>query len=265
MGQIDLKDFFIHNVTKNDYHYKFYDFIKNINNTYNPIADEMEKTDNYEFYVYDSEEAITHFKELCMPRSNNNFSKEETCWFYLITFYLHSIGYEIKEFPRVLARPPVDLSDFAYEEIRKRLISLNKHCNGTVRFAARRKFVSEFTFEIKTTHIKINDTIKEKFIEISTRQASFESMSTDEKLAEIINLIENMLKKDGKYAELDYKIVCCEFITNDQIKKYKNAMQCFRHCTDESILERKKYTEKQKDFLIDYGLTIVKAIHALLH
>ena len=55
MGQIDLKDFFMHNVTKNDYHYKFYDFIKNINNTYNPITDEMEKTDNYEFYIYDSE------------------------------------------------------------------------------------------------------------------------------------------------------------------------------------------------------------------
>lgn len=264
MGRIDLMDFFINNVTKNDYHYNFYDFVKNINNTYNPITDEMEKTDNYEFYVYDSEEAITYFKELCMPRSNG-FSDQEKCWFYLITFYLYSNGYEIKEFPRILARPPVEPMEFTYGEIRNKLISLGEHDNGTVRFATRRKYVSEFTFEIKSTNIRINDTINKKFIEISTRQASFDSMSTDEKLAEIINLIENMLKKDGKYAELDYKIVCCEFITNDQIKKYKNAMQCFRHCTDESILERKKYTEKQKDFLIDYGLTIVKAIHALLH
>lgn len=265
MGQIDLMDFFINNVTKKDYHHKFYDFVKNINNTYNPITGETEKTDNYEFYVYDSDDAITRFKELCMPRNDNHFSKKEVCWFYLITFYLHSNGYEIKEFPRILAWPPVDPSKFTYGEIRNKLILAGEHNNGTVRFATRRKYVSELTFKIKSTNIRINDTINKKFIEISTRQASFDSMSTDEKLAEIINLIENMLKKDGKYAELDYKKVCCEFITNDQIKKYKKAMQCFRHCADNSILERKKFTEKQKDFLIDYGLTIIKAIHALLY
>ena len=41
-------------------------------------------------------------------------------------------------------------------------------------------------------------------------------------------------------------------------------MQCFRHCTDEALKERKSYSEKQKNFFVDYGLTIVKAIHALV-
>ena len=37
-----------------------------------------------------------------------------------------------------------------------------------------------------------------------------------------------------------------------------------RHCTDEAIAERKTYSEEQKTFLVDYGLTIVKAIHELI-
>lgn len=218
MGQIDLMNFFINNVTKKDYHYKFYDFIKNINNTYNPITDEMGKNDNYEFYVYDSEEAISYFKELCMPRSND-FSNQEKCWFYLITFYLYSNGYEIKEFPRILARPPVEPTEFTYEEIRNKLIPLVEHDNGTVRFATRRKYVSEFTFEIKYINIRINDTINKKFIEISTRQASFDSMSTDEKLAEIINLIGNMKKKAENMQNWIIKKFAANLLQMTKLKK----------------------------------------------
>lgn len=40
-------------------------------------------------------------------------------------------------------------------------------------------------------------------------------------------------------------------------------MQCFRHCTKKAITERKRYSEEQKNFLVDYGLTIVKAIYNL--
>ena len=48
------------------------------------------------------------------------------------------------------------------------------------------------------------------------------------------------------------------------VKNYRKKMQCFRHCTDEAIEERKTYSEEQKTFLVDYGLTIVKAIHELV-
>ena len=40
-------------------------------------------------------------------------------------------------------------------------------------------------------------------------------------------------------------------------------MQCFRHATDSAIAERKRFTEAQKNFLVYYGLTIVKVINAL--
>ena len=89
-------------------------------------------------------------------------------------------------------------------------------------------------------------------------------MYTDEKLAEIANLIENMLKKDGEFIALEYEKVCCGFIDDAVVRKYRKKMQCFRHCTDEAITERKSYSEEQKNFLVDYGLTIVKAIHELI-
>lgn len=41
-------------------------------------------------------------------------------------------------------------------------------------------------------------------------------------------------------------------------------MHCFRHATDDAISERKTYSEEQKNFFVDYGLTIVKVIHSLL-
>lgn len=41
-------------------------------------------------------------------------------------------------------------------------------------------------------------------------------------------------------------------------------MQCFRHATEEAINERNSYSEEQKNFFVDYGLTIIKVVHALL-
>lgn len=78
------------------------------------------------------------------------------------------------------------------------MISEGKDDGGTVRYAARRVYVANLTFEVKTSHIEVDESIDQKFIEISTRNASFNSMSLDEKLSEIANLTENLLKKNGK-------------------------------------------------------------------
>lgn len=48
------------------------------------------------------------------------------------------MGYELKEFPRVLARPPKDPIDFTYSEIRTKLIALGEDHDGIVRYATRR-------------------------------------------------------------------------------------------------------------------------------
>ena len=260
-NNMDLKTFYFDNIKESEYHYRFRDAIKNSNIVYD-FWIEQEEIEDYEFEIYDAEEAIIKFRELCQPEVD--FSIENKCWFYLITYYLNTLGYEIKEFPKILARPPVNPSDFVYRDIRARIIALGGDDNGTVRYATRRKFVAELTFEQKSSYIEVGESINQKFIEISNRHATFIKMTTDEKLAEIANLIENFLKNDGKFLSLDYSKVCCGFIDNELVKEYRKRMQCFRHSSNESIEERKNYSEEQKNFLIDYGLTIVKAIHSLL-
>lgn len=259
---MDLKNFYIQNIKETDYHYRFNDSINNVNKIYN-VFNGYEEVGNYEFDVYDSEEAIIKFRELCQPEIDY-FDNVKKCWFYLITYYLHKVGYEIKEFPRLLARPPVEPRDFTCGEIRNRIIAQGDDENGTVRYAVRRKFVAGLTFELKSNHIEIDDWLNQKFIEISNRQASFNSMSTDEKLAEIANLIENLLKKNGKFSTPDYSKICFEYISGDMVTSYRKKMHCFRHATHEAIAERKTYSEIQKNFFVDYGLTIVKVIFSLL-
>ena len=55
------------------------------------------EVDDYEFEVYDTEEAINKTKELCQP--DVDFYHSEKCWFYLITYYLYKIDMRTKEFP----------------------------------------------------------------------------------------------------------------------------------------------------------------------
>ena len=79
---MDLKEFYFQNIKESEYHYRFLESVKKVNYTYNIFCGE-EETQNYQFEIYDVEEAITKFKELCQP--DVDFSGENKCWFYLIT------------------------------------------------------------------------------------------------------------------------------------------------------------------------------------
>ena len=259
---MNLREFYFQNIQETDYHYRFHESIETVNQAYNIFCG-FEEVNNFEFVIYDTEEAIMKFKELCQPEVSFSGS-ENRCWFYLITYYLFKMGYQIKEFPNILARPPIEPSDFTYGGIRNRIIAQGGDDNGTVRYATRRTFVENLTFEHISGFIDIDEPINQKFIEISNRQASFNNMSTDERLAEIANLIENMLKEQGKYLTPDYSTICFDFVSDDLVAKYRKKMHCFRHATDEAIAERNSYTEDQKSFFVDYGLTIVKVIHSMM-
>lgn len=260
--EMDLKEFYLQNIKEDEYHYRFLSSIQSVNKVYNMFSGEQEMY-NYSFELYDTEEVIQKFRELCQPEVSFA-GKENTCWFYLVTYYLHKNGYELKEFPRLLARPPVVPSEFTYKDIRNRMISEGKDDYGTVRYADRRTYVANLTFEVKTNYIEVDESINQKFIEISTRNATFNSMSLDEKLAEIANLIENLLKKNGRYVEPGYSKICFEYISDDEVKSFRKKLHCFRHSSDEAISEREVYSKDQKNFMIDYGLTIIKAIYSLV-
>lgn len=128
---IDLKKFYFQYVQESDYHYRFYDDVKSVNVAHNVFYGPEER-DDHEFEVYDTEEAISKFRELCQP-------EQLDC--------------------------------------------------------------SEMTFG---------------------------------------------------------------FLSDAIVKKYRKQIQCFRHASENSVEERKKYSNAQKEFLVNFGLTIVNVIVSLL-
>ena len=263
---INLFKFYEHNVKENEYYYRFYDELvskpHSIFKQMNSFLDFGEEEDYSDFEIFDEEEAIEKFKGLCEPNLDISSDKNKRMFYYLC-FYLYKNGYVIKEFPRLLSRPPENPYEFTYNDIRNRILSLKMDRNGTVPYIIRRKLVANLTFEKKSS-IVVEDDIDTIFKRISTRSATFESMAIDEKLKEIANCIEFMLREDDKYKEINYNEVAFEYINNEIVKGYRKKIQCFRHASGEAIKEREELTEAQKEFLIDYGITIIKVIYQVL-
>lgn len=107
----------------------------------------------------------------------------------------------------------------------------------------------------------VSESLDEVIKSISTRQAYFMEMSLDEKLKEIGNLIEFLLKQNGKYIALNYDSITLGLIQEDDIKKLRKKVQCFRHSTQESLNERNNYSNPQKQFIIEFGITICNLIY----
>lgn len=96
---------------------------------------------------------------------------------------------------------------------------------------------------------------------ISTRNAQFSEMAIDEKLKEIGNAIEFLLKDDKKFITLEYNEISLGFISEDDIKGLRQKVQCFRHSSKKSIDERSTYTDKQKQFMVEFGVVVCNMIY----
>lgn len=261
---IDLRQYYLDNVKPDEYYYRFFDLVKDIYVVYNVFSgfDELQENVRTSFEVFGDEEAIEKFRMLCQP-DNKCENKDDRCWFYLVSFFLDRNGYYIEEFPDVLRRPPDEPLTFIYNQIRDRAVKLHMDNDGTVTYDTRRQIVANLTFSRVSNTVVPGTSIDEQFRRISTRDASFNEMKIDEKISEIANLIENLLKENGNYIKLDYQKVSFEYISGNDIKRYRKQIQCFRHASETSIQERNKFTDLQKQFLIEYGLLICKTIMAV--
>lgn len=259
---INLLDFYKKNIKQTDYYYRFYNQLvtepeKKKLELEQVFGSSVEEDDSI-FEVYDEDEAVEKLKKLCEP--NLTFDTDNTILFYLVCFYLNNCGYKIQEFPRLLNKPPLNPSEFTVDDIRNLAFSLNLNDGNTIHYQTRRRIVEKLHF-IRCEEQKIDEDINLKFQEISTRNARFENMALDERIKEIINLMENLLKKDGKYLKLDYETISCDFINEKSIIDFKNKMQCFRHSSEEALAERKQYSNLQKIFIIDYGIMLCNLIY----
>ena len=61
---IDLREYYLDNISEDDYYYRFFSLIEGVNRTYNVFYGE-EETQGFEFLVHDEIEAIEKFRLLC--------------------------------------------------------------------------------------------------------------------------------------------------------------------------------------------------------
>ena len=109
--------------------------------------------------------------------------------------------------------------------------------------------------------ITINEEIDEIMQKISTRNAEFSEMALDEKLKEVGNCIEYLLKEDGKFTKLDFDKISLGFFSEGDIKNLRKTTQCFRHSSQDSLKEREKYTINQKKLIIEIGVIMCHMIY----
>ena len=107
---IDLRNYFLDNVSEDDYYWRFKTLVEDVHVIYNVFDGPVEapERDRCNFEVYDDKEAINKFRFLCGP-NNASDCKEDKCWFYVVAYYRRCQGYMIREFPHVLDRPPLNL------------------------------------------------------------------------------------------------------------------------------------------------------------
>lgn len=245
---MELLSYFTENVDEKNPYFQFkeeielgwFDILENSYIPYNKL------------HVVHPKEAIRKFKDLCQPA--NSYGTELNCQFILICFYLYQNNYFIEEFPELL-NTPLTLGEFAYGQVRTYLIGNNGENPNSVPWQSRRNLINQLRFKVSDSFY-LQDQLNETFRIISTRGAEFHTMSNEEKLKEIANMLEFILKKKNIFLSLDTKALYFNYITNDDIISYRKRIQCFRHSSEESLEQRKELLPNI-DFFISYGLTIL--------
>ena len=70
---MDLRKFYLDNITPKDYYYKFFEHVRGVNEIYNFFSG-VEEVNNFSFDIYDTEDAIAKFKNLIQPGNEKNKS-----------------------------------------------------------------------------------------------------------------------------------------------------------------------------------------------
>lgn len=121
-------------------------------------------------------------------------------------------------------------------------------------------YESIFTFPNSTNDIPLNNEINKAIAIIKSGTNEFYKLNIDERLGLLNNLIEYLLKKDGKFITVDTDRLFKDLISNDTILKFRKITQCFRHASKDTIKEREAYSEDQKEFLSNLGMSICLAL-----
>lgn len=114
-------------------------------------------------------------------------------------------------------------------------------------------------FEYQNDSIASEDTIK-TIEDISLSSNNYTTFTIDEKIQYLNETLEFLLKKkNDKFEEID-KNLFFGLISNENCIKYRKMTHIFRHLTKENVEKRKGIQTYDKEFLVDFGETIINRI-----
>ena len=209
-----------------------------------------------EYKLYDEDELEDKFRSICQPSDND--TPEDESWFILISFYFFRHNIYIRQFPKLFERPK-SLFDFAYTDIRQYAFD-NGYTNGdmtTVRWSIRRQIIRELIFEKSVQGVIPTEAVVKLINIIESNDTSWQEMSVDAKLAALNNVIEHELKRNGRFIDIPDIDNIRDFV---KCREFRINTQCMRHGSEEALCDRREFNDSEKQFLVDYGVSLVHLI-----
>lgn len=246
---IDLLEYFDNNM-QNTYYERFEYVIKRYYDSNNVESDMLE------YRLYDEVELEEQFRTICQP--SQYYSDEDNSWFILIAFYFFTKQICIQQFPNLFIRPR-SLYHFAYDEIRQYAFD-NGYTNGDmseVKWSIRRQIIRELVFERSIQGVIPTDEIVHLINIIESNDTSWQMMNVDAKLAALNNVIEHELKRDGRFIDIPDIDNIHDFV---KCREFRSNTQCMRHGSEEALRNRREFNDSEKQFLVDYGVSLVHLI-----
>ena len=210
----------------------------------------------------DDKQVINEWKTCLYPSSISLVSKIEfeKAKYYLLSYYLWCEGYFIKEFPSEL-EATLGLENFADRVLYKATANrYGRDTNGNVKWEHRRLLIDSLSVMKKDTIITIEEEVDELIKNISTRSAKFEHMATDEKLENIRNAYDHIIKLYGGFDKIDYLKLFMSFIEESNLKNYSKRLHAFRHGDAMALVERAVYTDQEKKYMIEFGIIVLNRL-----
>lgn len=220
-------------------------------------------------YIYKTEEElITQFKEIIKPKYGgtkslkfSDYTEDDFIQYAQILLWLKKNDYFIEEFPNVI-QSQLDLKTFGYDKIRARIYEVKGNTEKGVSWQDRRQLIDSLTFKRRRDFPVFNITGGVKIIirDISTNKGELHNLPLEEQLALLNNAIEYLLKKETGFESVSSEIFF-GYLNNEDIKQFRKDTHIFRHGSERSLLERKTWSKKRKEFYVRLGIVIVTNIY----
>lgn len=221
----------------------------------------MENVPEAEYLVKDVEDLIEKWKKALYPNYINDL--EANICFGLMSFWLFKNEYIVEEYPKFLYRCKSN-KEFSSNELYRKTKELygTKPDKNEVAWESRRDYIDSLTVKKRDKSIVFIDyDIETLLTKVSTRDEEFNNMGLNEKLYAIRNAYENIGKIDGKFIKVPFEEITSGYITSDLVNLFSKEIQCFRHGDVTMIEKRDSFSDEQKQFFVDFGLTLLSAYH----